>query len=475
MTLRQFLTVLRARWLLALVMLAGSLGTAAALALLLPKQYTATASLVIDVKTTDPIAGVVSPALMMPSYMATQVDIIESDRVALRVVQALKMTEIPEMRTQWQRETGGAGKFDVWLANLLQRNLEVKPARESNVIQVSYKSADPSFSAIVANGIVKAYLDTILELRVDPAKSFSAFFDQRSKELREAVEKAQTKLSTFQRTNGILVGDERIDVETLRLNELSAQLVVQQSASADSRSRAAAAIGIPEQMSDVIGNPVVAGLRSDLARLESKLLETGERLGDRHPQVVEMRANIASMRAKLEEETQRLSGSVRVTNVINTSRETQVRASVEAQRAKLLKMKAQRDELAVLQRELEHAQRGYDGVMTRLTQASLESLTPQSNALLLMAATEPPKHSSPRLGFNLAIGAMLGLLLAAAAVFAREAFDRRIRSLEDVSHDVGLPVLGSMLAPKRRGRSARPHPIPLEMLRKRPPLGAARA
>ena len=474
MTLRQFLTVLRARWLLALVMLAGSLGTAAALALLLPKQYTATASLVIDVKTTDPIAGVVSPALMMPSYMATQVDIIESDRVALRVVQALKMTEIPEMRTQWQRETGGAGKFDVWLANLLQRNLEVKPARESNVIQVSYKSADPSFSAIVANGIVKAYLDTILELRVDPAKSFSAFFDQRSKELREAVEKAQTKLSTFQRTNGILVGDERIDVETLRLNELSAQLVVQQSASADSRSRAAAAIGIPEQMSDVIGNPVVAGLRSDLARLESKLLETGERLGDRHPQLVEMRANIASMRAKLEEETQRLSGSVRVTNVINTSRETQVRASVEAQRAKLLKMKAQRDELAVLQRELEHAQRGYDGVMTRLTQASLESLTPQSNALLLMAATEPPKHSSPRLGFNLAIGAMLGLLLAAAAVFAREAFDRRIRSLEDVSHDVGLPVLGSMLAPKRRGRFARPHPIPLEMLRKRPPLGAAR-
>jgi polysaccharide biosynthesis transport protein len=472
MTLRQFLSVLRARWALALGMLVLALAVAAALALLLPKQYSATASLVIDVKSADPIAGVLSPALTMPSYMATQVDIIESERVALRVAQSLRMTEIREMRDQWQRDTGGAGKLDVWLANLLQRNLDVKPARESNVIHVSYKSADPAFSAIVANGIVKAYLDTMLELRVDPAKSFSSFFDQRSRELRDAVEKAQARLSAFQRQSGILVGDERIDVETLRLNELSAQLVGLQGASADSRSRQVAAAGSPDQMNDVIANPVVAGLRGDLARMESKLQETTERLGDRHPQVIEMSSNIAAMRGKLAEETQRLSGSARVTNGINQSREAQVRGSLDAQRAKLLRMKAQRDEMAVLQREVEHAQRGYDGVMSRLTQTSLESLTPQTNALLLMAATEPAKPSSPKLGFNLAIGAVVGVLLAIAAVFAREMADRRIRSLEDVSRDVGLPVLGSMLGHARRGPFARRHPIPMQVLR-RPRMASA--
>lgn len=457
MTLRQFLTVLRARWVLALGVLALSLAVATALALLLPKQYTATASLVIDVKSTDPIAGVLSPALTMPSYMATQVDIIESERVTLRVVQALKLTEIGEMRDKWQRETGGAGRLDVWLAGLLQRNLDVKPARESNVIQVSYKSADPVFSAVVANAVVKAYLETMLELRIDPAKHFSTFFDARSKELRDAVERAQDKLSAFQRKSGILGSDERLDVETLRLNELSAQLVAVQGARADSRSRAAATDGQIDQLQEVIANPVVATLRADLARQDAKLQELTERLGERHPQVIEIRANIAATQAKLAEESQRVSGSVRVGNGINQSRELQVRTSVEAQRAKLLGMKAQRDELAVLQRELEHAQRGYDGVMTRLTQTSLESLTPQTNALMLMTATEPSKASSPKLALNLVIGGLAGVLLAMAAAFAREVSDRRIRSLEDVARDVGLPVLGSMLGAPRR----RPAPLPM--------------
>ena len=172
MTLRQFLIVLHARWLLAGAVLALSLAVATALALLLPKKYTATASLVIDVRSTDPIAGTVSPALAMPSYMATQVDIIESERVTSRVVRALKLAEIREMRDEWQHDTGGAGRFESWAAELLERNLDVKPTRESNVIQVSYKSADPVFSAVVANAIVKAYLETLLELRIDPAKNF---------------------------------------------------------------------------------------------------------------------------------------------------------------------------------------------------------------------------------------------------------------------------------------------------------------
>ena len=225
-----------------------------------------------------------------------------------------------------------------------------------------------------------------------------------------------------------------------------------QGASADSRSREAAARDAPNQMQDVIANPVVAGLRGDAARIDAKLQELTERLGDNHPQVIELRSNLAAMLAKLAEESQRLSTSVRIGNDINTAREQQVRGAVEAQRAKLLRMKAKRDELAVLQRDVEHAQRAYDGVMTRLTQASLESLTPQTNALLLMSATEPAKPSSPKLSINLVIGAVAGVLLAVAAVFAREVADRRIRSLDDVARDVGLPVLGAMLGRTERTR-----------------------
>jgi succinoglycan biosynthesis transport protein ExoP len=465
-TIRQFLAILAARRWLAITTLLLALGIGAAITLLLPKQYSSTASLVIDVKSPDPIAGMVYPAMMTPSYMATQVDIIENERVGLRVVRQLKMTESPQMRSQWQQDTGGAGNFEVWLAKLLLRNLDVKPARESNIIQISFSSVEPRFSAVVANAFAQAYIDTTLELRVEPAKLYSSFFDARARQARDEVERAQAKLSEFQRSKGILATDERLDIETARLNELSAQLVTMQAMSAEASSRQSAARNSPDQSADVINHPVVAGLRADVARQEARMKEIGERFGDAHPQVLEQRASLLELRAKLEQETARLSGSAKVSNTIAQSREAQIFASLQAQRARVLKLREQRDEIAVLQREVEYAQRAYDGVAARLNQTNLESQSTQTNAVILTPATDTARPTSPRPLLNMVIALFAGIFAAIVVALLREATDRRVRSLEDVSRDMGLPVLGSLLGAEPRnwlGRKRR-HSIPSQVL-----------
>lgn len=461
MSLRQLLSILRARFVLALAVTVLCTAVAVALSWLLPKQYTATASVVIDIKSTDPIAGILAPALTMPSYMATQVDILESERVALRVVRSLRMQDSAQMRSQWQEETSSQGDFESWLAQLLLRKLDIKPARESNVIQVNFTSVDAKFAAAVANAFVQAYLDTTVELRVDPARRYSAMFEDRGKKLREDLEKAQAKLSSFQNRNSILATDERIDVETMRMNELSSQLVTLQTSSADSRSRQVAATEAADSLQDVISNPVVSGLRADLTRQESKLQEVSERYGPNHPSIIELKANIDGLRAKLEQETQRLSTSVGVTSIIHASRESQVRKALETQREKVLRMKALRDELQVLERDAENAQKAYDGVMQRLNLVSLESVATQTNAMLLMSATQPAKPSSPKPLLLIPIGFVVGILAAVAAALARESADRRVRSHEDVVRDLRLPMLGS-LRPIRAGVMARGLVKPLQ-------------
>jgi chain length determinant protein EpsF len=467
MTLRQFLTILRARRWLALSFVFVSLTVAVLLSVLLPKSYTASASVVIDIKSADPIAGTTSVALTAPSYMATQVDIMESDRVALRVVRSLRMTDSERMRSQWQNDTNSQGQFEVWIAHLLQKKLDVKPARESNVIQVSFSAVDPKFAAAVANAFVQAYLDTTIDLRVDSARKYSSFFDERSKKLREDLERAQSRLSAMQKERGILATDERIDVETARLNELSTQLVGIQSVSADSKSRQVAAMAAADTLQDVITNPVVASLRGDLARQEAKLQEMTGRYGDAFPAVIDQRASVSALRSKLEQETQRLSTSVSVTNVINVARESQIRAALEAQRAKVLKLKEERDEVAVLQRDAELAQRAYDGVVGRLTQMSLESQSQQTNASVLMQASEPSKASFPKPAFNIVIGLVVGVLLGIAAAIGREAADRKVRSVEDVARDLRLPVLGTLAGAKRSGWWRRSRaPLTVRILRR---------
>lgn len=447
----QFLAILKARWKAALIVFIGILSIALAASLLMRKNYTASASVVVDASKPDPLAAVLYPGGMNPSVIATQIDVIQSDRVAFKVVRNLRLPENPQIREQWQDATHGVGSIEQWLSTVFQKSLDVKPSRESNVITVTYKAPDPQFAAALANAFVQAYLETNVEMRVEPAKLYSSFFDQRGKEARDALEKAQSTLSEFQKDKGIIATDERLDVENARLSELSSQYVGLQSLASDSGSRQVAARGKgADRMQEVLNNPLIAGLKADQARLEAKLQELTARLGDKNPQVIETRANLAELKARIDSETVKVAGSLGIANSINQQRAGEIKAALEAQRSKVLQMKAVRDEGAVLVRDVENAQRIYDQIMQRLNQTTLESLATQSNVAVLSQAVAPVEASSPRLLLNMAVALFLGTLLAVAVVIAMELLDRRVRSVEDVAQAVSLPIIGVLPSPNAR-------------------------
>ncbi|MES2228746.1 MAG: chain length determinant protein EpsF [Pseudomonadota bacterium] len=451
MTLVQFFSILRARWKIMLLVLgAAVLGTALVNALL-PRSYTSTVAVLVDVKSPDPIAGIIFPGMNSPSYMATQVDVIQSDRVSQQVVRTLHLNDSASMREQWRDATKGAGNFETWLADLLRKSLDVKPSRDSNVISVNYKSPDPKFATAMANAYAQAYIDVSLELRVEPAKQYGRFFEERSKQLREKVEQARAKLTAFQRQKGIVGVDERLDVENARLNELSSQMIALQAVGAETASRQAQARTSADQLPDTLGNALISNLRIELSRQESRLKELGERLGDSHPAITELKANVNELRARIDKETGRVSGGVSVSNSINVARLTQVRAALEAQRVKVLRLKESRDALAVLAADVDASQRAYDGVSVRANQTELESRTTQTNLYVLNPASEPTQPASPRVTLNMLLALFVGTLLAVGVAMLMELFDRRVRSALDVVQALETPLLG-VLARKPTGR-----------------------
>jgi uncharacterized protein involved in exopolysaccharide biosynthesis len=237
MNLLQFLQVLRARLKLFLLTLFLTVVATAALSLLLPKEYTATTAVVVDYKGSDPFGQLGAPIQLAPSYMATQVGILSSHGVALRVVENLKLAESPTAREQFTEATGGQGSIKDWLAELLLKKLDVEPGRESRMLQIHYTSRDAQFAAAIANGFAQAYIDTNLELSIEPARRSSSWFDEQLKLLRSRVEAAQEKLTAYQQENEIVATDERLDTETKRLADLTGQLLVTQAEAHDVRSR----------------------------------------------------------------------------------------------------------------------------------------------------------------------------------------------------------------------------------------------
>lgn len=112
---------------------------------------------------------------------------------------------------------------------------------------------------------------------------------------------------------------------------------------------------------------------------------------------------------------------------INQARKATSRAASKVQKQRVLELKRQRDEMGLLQREVDSAQKAYDLVMARLTQTSLESQSRQGSVALLSSAVPPTEASSPKLLLNLGLAIFIGGLLGMAVGIVRELFDRRIR------------------------------------------------
>lgn len=451
MNFTHFLAVLRARRLAALVVFGVVFAMALAYIGMATRVYTATASLLIDAKP-DPVDSLLYGGSASPSLINSQMEIIRSDRVAQRVVQNLKLAEVADMRAAWEKGGHSGGTIQQWLTDFLENGLEVKVATPgSNVISISYRSADPQFAATAANAYVQAYLETSIELRVDPAKQYSGFFSEQQKTAHEALEAAQNKLTAFQREHGLIGTDDRFDLEMARLNMLSQELVSVQSAAVQTNTRQGQ-VGNASQMAEVLSNGTVAGLKGDLANAELKLQDLSSRYGDRHPQVLEARAQVASLKAKLAAATSDVAGSVGVDAKVNRVREAQIQSELDAQRAKVLEMKMTRDQAANLQRDVDNAQHAYDLIYARASQTNLESQNHQSNATVISQATAPSVPSSPKVGVGLIMGFVGAIALAIAAALLLEQFDKRLRTVSDSIEFLGLPVIGIMPSPSMNRR-----------------------
>lgn len=440
MTLQQFLLILWARRKLVLYTFLGTVLTTTVISLILPEQYTATTAVVLDVKSPDPIAGMVLPGLMAPGYMATQIDIINSDRVTMRVVKMLHLDESPTIQEQWQDDTDGKGKIGPWLVTLLQKKLDVKPSRESNVISISYTGGSPEFAAAMANAFAQAYIDVNLELRIEPARQNAKWFDEQSKQYRERLDTALKALSDYQQKSGIVATDERLDYETQKLNELSTQLTVAQAQGTDSSSKRKST-GSADTLPEVMQSALVSQLKADIARMESHLKEISGNLGVNHPQYLRSQAELAELKSKMNAEIARISSSIGTAGNISKQKVGELIAAVDAQKKRILELKEQHDDIALLAREVETAQRAFEAVGQRTTQSRLESQSIQTNVAVLNPATEPIKPSKPKVLLNILVSIFLGTMLGVGAALTLELLNRRIRSSEGLSLALDLPVL----------------------------------
>jgi succinoglycan biosynthesis transport protein ExoP len=446
-SLLQFLFILRVRY---KAFLLGFFVIAALVALtsLRIPSYKAESVVVVDATLPDPVAGFVLAANGPGTYLPTQADIAASDYVAQKVVKALRMDQDPALTELWTEHTNAQGDKVAWLANVLQQHLSVSLGKESSTITIGFRSDNPRLAAQIANAFAAAYVDTNIELRAKPAQDSATWLRGQVQTSQNRLDQIQTRVADYRRTHAFVESVDHIDVETNKLADLMQQLTLIQGQLYAANSKRQLA-GDSLQLPEVADDPVIAKLRSDIGDARARVAEASVDLGVNHPTYLQARSHLDALEAQLAHEQQVSMSGFSRSQSIDTAQEADLKTAIAAQRARVLEINQERNELNVLEQEQQAAESAYQEVSRRYTQATLQSGSVQTNAVVLSTATQPTVPS-PGPVIYAALALVLGTAFGALAAFYREITDRRVRFSRDIELTADLPLLADFCVPERR-------------------------
>ncbi|MGC3982248.1 MAG: GumC family protein [Steroidobacteraceae bacterium] len=404
---------------------------------LLPKSYNATATIMVNYEANDPLLGEQAfPTGYMESYIATQIQLIQSSAVLVPVVQELELTKKEEFIAGYN----GAGTQTDWAKAQLAKAISLGHPGYTQLIYVTAQSRSATEAALLANTVAKVYLGQQQERLNTPATEKAAKYSEQLNSLKDKVAAAQERVTEFRQRYGLTdIVANKDDVEVSLLNNLEQRYQ-------DAVNSERAALVAKENQQDMTRaasqSTVVQGLRSSLATLQAQLAEYQATYGANHPKVVNLQSQIDSTKKSIDTEMQALGKTSSID--ISATRElaAKLKPAVDAQRAKVLSLRRQQDEGGKLLLELDSAQSVYKRALEGYDKVIAAAGGQSSNLRLMNSAEVPIKSTKPNKAKLMILALGAAMFFGLAGPFAFDFFlRRRVRCKDDVEKELGMPVL----------------------------------
>jgi succinoglycan biosynthesis transport protein ExoP len=429
LSVTQLLAILRAHRRHAIVIALGLLAVTIVTVKLLPKSYTAQATVQVNFESNEGTRQ--APPELFASYLLTQVDLLQSREALMSAIDRLGLTNDQEFTEGFKKD--GVATLREWVEKQLRANLAVEQGKGTQLLRVSVTSRDRNKAAQIANAIVEAYQAQQSNHGGNPSSDRAHDYAEQLTDLQNKVTVAEQRMAGFRQRTGITDIIAQNDVETQALAALEQQLLAAQNGRRAAEAKSGGDQGASDQ---VMASQLVQNLKNQISTLQGQLAQLTATLGPRHPKVLELQSQIAASRHSLEHEiesfSQNNSGDVSSTAQL----EGKLRRAVDEQRAKLVNIRQLQDQGQKLQLELESAQTVYKRALDGYDQFMFAS------ASLVSRATAPLQASKPNKIVLLGIGAFIAALLGLAGPICYELlFNRRLHCRDDIERDLGLPVL----------------------------------
>ncbi len=417
MNLFQFLRILWAYRLIVLACAAVSLVLAVSFVQIARPRYEAQARVMLDVVKPDPVTGQVLSTAFLRAYTKTQIELVKDMQVAGRVVDDLDWADNPGIQAWYRtRDRNSDLDFKHWAAKQIVEGTDARLIEGSNILEITYSSPSAERAKVVANGLRKAYLDMTLQSRQESARRNAEWYEAQAEKARALLLRAEEAKSDFERQNGIILQDNKVDIDTARLAALAGQ--------------GSAPILSPT-------NTGSSAMAMQLSQLDGEISQAAKTLGPNHPMLLEMKRRREVLSQQVAQE--RNEANAAASAALGAARASS--SVLEAQKAKVMAQREKVEKLHLMQDEADLRRGQYNNAIARAAQLRQEAEVAVSGVTPLGAAIMPQSAVFPNkpliVGASLPVGLGLGLFLAVILEFVR----RRVRGPDDMAAMIGAPVL----------------------------------
>jgi succinoglycan biosynthesis transport protein ExoP len=429
----------RARPYLALTILVLSQVTAAACWLLVPHNYKAQATVLLD-SNPSPVQLVKDDG--QSSVLAARMALLRSRLLADRLVTRLKLDTNPLMRDTWESMGPKRPPFDDWLAQLVASGLVPELTPRSYMLRVGYASPSPEFATALANAYATELIDLVDVL--------NRGYDQiGARKIDASVSAARARWLASQKA----VLAEGANAPLLpgmsdpQMRQFMLLNAVNTRSTADYIAGQAANEVVTRMADpgDAMDDAYLVKQQGELGDLRTQRSAAVTSLGAQHPVVKGLDANISAVEdsIKLYKVKRRSSMGVGV----QVKRDVLGAASGQAAEAKdalldSVKRRRQYDERVST---AEQAGEAYEELLSEQSTVALNKDIPRSDLQLLNLATQPGEAWFPQWYYYVPISLIMGFVYVLLGCGITEMRDRRVRSVNDVVGLSGAELAGHVL------------------------------
>jgi exopolysaccharide transport family protein len=463
--LREYLRVLLKRKWIILACLVGIFAAVAIASLRQTPVYEAVGRIAVNKADSNLITFKDSVPVMDyydPTDLDTEARILQSDLLALQVIRQLNLDKRSEYGGQTTPQPNlvadplqNDSKRTTALLGAFKGNLKVSLIPNTRIIEIHYRSTDPTLAANVVNALAATYVEQNFKTKFESTMQASDWLSKQLLDLQMKVETSQEKLVRYQKEHEIFGIDEKQNIITQKLDELNKELTAAESdrmqkeavyrmtQTGDQDAVASAVASAPVTSLSGTGSfPLLDKLHQQQADLRIQIADLSTQFGPAYPKVAQLNNQLKEIERQIQGETRKAVNHLRGQYETALQRESMLRDALEKQKQEANRLNENAIDYSLLKRDLDSNRQLYEGLLEKLKEAGVTAGLRSNNFRIVDAARAPNAPVEPNIPRNLLFALVLGITSGVGLAFLLEGMDNTVRTTEQAQMISALPSLG---------------------------------